>query len=84
MRIEYTVTKGQREVSDAIGHRLIANRIARAVYPVRDMRPEGDREPVPPVNADPSEGADVASEDISPRTGKPKRKYKRRDMVAEG
>lgn len=26
---------------------------------------------------------DVAAEDISPRTGKPKRKYKRRDMKAE-
>jgi len=26
---------------------------------------------------------DVAAEDISPRTGKPKRKYKRRDMSAE-
>jgi len=30
------------------------------------------------------EAAAMESEEISLRTGKPKRKYKRRDMVAEG
>lgn len=68
MQIEYVANRSRRNVRDSIGEALIARKIARPVYQTRQLTPE------------PADDA----EDISPRTGKPKRKYKRRDMKAEG
>jgi hypothetical protein len=68
MRIEYVASKSQRTVSDEIGNTLIARKLARRVYETREVKAE---EPAPEV-------------EISERTGKPKRQYKRRDLTAEG
>ena len=67
MRIEYVANGMKREVRDSVGAALIARKIARPVYETRQVVPE------PAIEAD----------EISPRTGKPKRVYKRRDMQAE-
>lgn len=67
MQIEYLTTKSRREVSEAAGNALIKRKIARPVYEARQIEPEPAAE----------------AEEISPRTGKPKRVYKRRDMQAE-
>lgn len=68
MRIEYLASKSQRTVSDEIGNTLIARKLARRVYETRQVKSE---ESAPEV-------------EISERTGKPKRQYKRRDLTAEG
>lgn len=68
MRIEYVASKSQRTVSDEIGKTLIARKLARRVYETRQVKSE---ESAPEV-------------EISERTGKPKRQYKRRDLTAEG
>lgn len=67
MQIEYVANGMKREVRDSVGAALIARKIARPVYETRQITPE------PAIDA----------EEISPRTGKPKRVYKRRDMQAE-
>lgn len=76
MQIEYVATRSRRNVPDAIGETLIKRKIARRVYQTRQMTAEP---PAPPedqfIHADEPE--------ISARTGKPKRKYRRRDMTAE-
>lgn len=71
MLIEYVMTKHRRQVSDSIGRRLVKSRIAREVYETRALEPEG---------APQSSEAEV---EISQRTGKPKRTYRRRDLRAE-
>ena len=43
MRIEYVVTKSQRDVPDAIGEALVARRIARPVYETRELTAEGKK-----------------------------------------
>ena len=68
MRIEYVANKSQRTVPDDIGNTLIARKLARRVYETREVKAE---ESAPEV-------------EISERTGKPKRRYKRRDLTAEG
>lgn len=68
MLIEYVLTRSRRNVSEAAGKRLIACKVAREV--VVETRQELPETTAPDV-------------EISPRTGKPKRRYKRRDMRAE-
>ena len=67
MWIEYVTNGTKRNVAEGVGKLLIARRIARPVLETRQIVPE------PAIEAD----------EISPRTGKPKRQYKRRDMAAE-
>lgn len=80
MQIEYVTTRSQRGVADGIGARLVKAGIAREVAvaaPIRGMQ-------VAAVVID--EAQPMSADDdgeVSPRTGKPKRKYKRRDMSAE-
>ena len=57
----------QREVRDSVGEALVSRNIATRVYRTRQLAAKAEPEPV----------------EISQRTGKPKRKYKRRDMSAE-
>lgn len=86
MLITYKTTRHTRLVAPEIGRRLIASGIADSA--------ETDGPPVPIVallraNLGAAMAADIdammnVDAEISPRTGKPKRKYKRRDMVAEG
>ena len=63
----------QREVRDSVGEVLIARNLATRVYQTRQLAAKAEPETV--VAEEPVE--------ISKRTGKPKRKYKRRDMSAE-
>lgn len=81
MEIQYRTTGHKRRVADSIGTLLVARRIAREVhapsqvYATRQIAAE-----------DPAEELTIdgpTADEISPRTGKPKRKYKRRDMTAE-
>lgn len=69
MQIMYRTTGHTRNVEESIGRRLVASRIADAVKPKVVTRV---------LKADEDEEVE-----ISPRTGKPKRKYKRRDLRAE-
>lgn len=69
MQIEYVVTGHRREVSEMIGRSLIASRIARPVDGPDQTYMTRDM---------------VADQDISTRTGKPRRKYKTRAMQAKG
>lgn len=72
MQIQYTLTGAKRAVADHVGKALIACKVARAVYQTREIEPE----PVSKFDAE-------EEVEISPRTGKPKRQYKRRDMQPE-
>jgi len=63
----------QREVRDSVGEVLIARNLATRVYRTRHLA----------AKAEPETVAAEEPVEISPRTGKPKRKYKRRDMKAE-
>jgi hypothetical protein len=69
--IEYVRTGKRRDMKPVHAEVLQRIGVARAVYDTRATEPEAG-----PSNDDGVE--------ISERTGKPKRKYKRRDMVAEG
>jgi hypothetical protein len=80
MLIEYVASKSRREVSESIGATLIARRIARPVYQVAALSAD-DAHEIESVRYGDAEVAGAV--EISPRTGKPKRKYKRRDLSAE-
>ena len=67
MRIEYRANGQQREVRDKVGAVLIARNIAKRVPAVQAA----------PVSRDIAPEADPAGE------SRPRRKYKRRDIVAE-
>lgn len=69
MLIEYVANRSRRKVSDGIGRVLIRRGLARGVYETRELVAE----PLP----------STPEVEISPVTGKPKRKYKRRDMQAD-
>ena len=73
MRIQYRANGMQREVRDSVGEVLIARNLATRVYQTRNLAAKAEPETV--EAEEPVE--------ISPRTGKPKRKYKRRDLAAE-
>ena len=73
MLIQYRANGMQREVRDSVGEALVSRNIATRVYRTRHLAAKAEPETVE---------ADEPVE-ISPRTGKPKRKYKRRDMSAE-
>ena len=77
MRIQYKANGMQRTVRDVIGKVLVARGIARVVD-----APSAD-EPAPGEYLRSDMRPEQPGEDISPRTGKPKRRYKRRDMQAE-
>lgn len=83
MQITYRTTRHTREVPDSIGRRLVATRIADAVDLMSTGKALDVERHSAPVTRGASLEAESESEDISPRTGKPKRKYKRRDLRAE-
>jgi hypothetical protein len=97
MLIEYVATKSKRNVPDHIGETLVARSIARRVdecpaalvVPPAVMRAArevfGSDAGLVKSKPIPAEVRHVVAEDaeISPRTGKPKRRYKRRDIQAE-
>ena len=82
MQIEYVVTKSKRIVSDAIGERLVKIGIARRVSPltegltktlVKTLEPSARPRSGPPAPIPEGES-----------TPKRKRRYKRKDIQAEG
>lgn len=81
MQIQYVANGSRRTVRDSVGRELVGRGIAR------EMRSE---EPSQAEQA-PATAVQIAGEpakaprdpNISPRTGKPKREYKRRDMRPE-
>lgn len=73
MRIEYRSNGMQREVRDSVGDALISRNLATRVYQAKVL-----------VADKPEQVSDEGPAEISERTGKPKRRYKRRDMTAEG
>lgn len=87
MQIEYVVTRHKREVPDHIGGTLIARKIARRVVDEVRTAFADSRGEVRELLPRRIKTRDIKAEEteISPRTGKPKRKrtYKRRDMQAE-
>ncbi len=78
MQIQYVANGSRRTVRDSVGRELVGRGIAREMR--SDEQPQEDQTPAPSVKttAKPADGTN-----ISPRTGKPKREYKRRDMRPE-
>jgi hypothetical protein len=74
MLIMYKATGHSRDVPDHIGSTLVQRGIATDVTPVVKPKAYRTRQLLPEAEAPPA---------VSERTGKPKRKYKRRDMRAE-
>lgn len=90
MQIQYRTTKHRRDVSDSVGERLCRSRIADRVD-VAQPQPvaveDSDESFTKDMNAASQTylTRDMRAEggDISPRTGQPKRPYRRRDQQAE-
>lgn len=73
MKIRYLANGSIRNVRDSVGSALIRFGIASEVIA------QQDGSAVNPVE----DAKELEAVEISPRTGKPKRQYRRRDMVAE-
>lgn len=92
MQIQYRTTKHRREVSDSIGERLCRSRIADRVDTIQP-RPIVVEDDDQSFTKDMTAGGhsqsyltrDLRAEgsDISPRTGRQKRNYQRRDQQVE-
>ncbi len=81
MRIEYVANGSRRNVRDSIGRELVGRGIAREM---RSEEPSQDEQTqVPSVQSTAKPAKAPNDPNISPRTGKPKREYKRRDMRPE-
>jgi hypothetical protein len=81
MLIQYRATGHKRDVPAMIGDRLCRRRIADEVE-TAPSEPE-TKVAMTYVTRDVVAEAPQASQDVSPRTGLPKRTYRRRDMTAE-
>lgn len=81
MRIEYVANGSRRTVRDSVGRELVVRGIAREM---RSDEPSQDEQTqVPKVQSTAKPAKAPKDPNISPRTGKPKREYKRRDMRPE-
>lgn len=77
MQIRYVANGMIRRVREGIARTLIRRGLAREV-------PQPQPEPVAPAVDLTYETRELRAEDeISPRTGKPKRRYRRRDLGAD-
>lgn len=76
MHIQYVANGSRRTVRDSVGRELVVRGIAR------EMRSEEPSQ-VPSVQSTAKPAKAPKDPNISPRTGKPKREYKRRDMRPE-
>jgi hypothetical protein len=98
VRIRYKANGMKRSVADFVARKLVSNGVATyADAPQPSETPSSvakapepqatiDPEPEPVAEAEEvadEQGAHEDSVEISPRTGKPKRPYTRRDMQAE-
>ena len=81
MHIQYVANGSRRTVRDSVGRELVGRGIAR------EMRSEDlsqdEQTQVTSVQSTAKPEKAPKDPNISPRTGKPKREYKRRDMRPE-
>ena len=81
MHIQYVANGSRRTVRDSVGRELVGRGIAREM---RSEDPSQDEQTqVPSVQSTAKPAKAPKDPNISPRTGKPKREYKRRDMRPE-
>lgn len=81
MQIQYVANGSRRTVRDSVGRELVGRGIAREM---RSEEPsEAEQEPAQAVQSAGKPAKPPTDQNISPRTGKPKREYKRRDMRPE-
>lgn len=81
MQIQYVANGSRRTVRDSVGRALVGRGIAREM---RSEEPsQAEQTPTPAVQSAGKPAKAPTDQKISPRTGKPKREYKRRDMRPE-
>lgn len=81
MHIQYVANGSRRTVRDSVGRELVVRGIAREMRSDEPSQDEQTQAPKVQSTAKPAKAA--KDPNISPRTGKPKREYKRRDMRPE-
>ena len=81
MRIEYVANGSRRTVRDSVGRELVVRGIAREMRSDEPSQDEQTQAATVQSTAKPAKAPNETN--ISPRTGKPKREYKRRDMRPE-
>ena len=81
MHIQYVANGSRRTVRDSVGRELVGRGIAREM---RSDDPSQDEQTQATTVQSAAKPAKAPNDpNISPRTGKPKREYKRRDMRPE-
>ncbi len=81
MHIQYVANGSRRTVRDSVGRELVGRGIAREMR--SEDPPQDEQTQVPSVQSAAKPLKAPKDSNISPRTGKPKREYKRRDMRPE-
>ena len=81
MRIEYVANGSRRSVRASVGRELVGRGIARERRSDEPSQVEQTQATTVQSTAKPAKAP--KDPNISPRTGKPKREYKRRDMRPE-
>jgi hypothetical protein len=81
MQIQYVANGSRRTVRDSVGRELVGRGIAREMRSEEPPQAEQTLAPAVQSTAKPEKAPNDPN--ISPRTGKPKREYKRRDMRPE-
>ena len=81
MQIQYVANGSRRTVRDSVGRTLVDRGIAREMRSEDPAREE--QAPALTVQSAGKPAKGPSDTNISPRTGKPKREYKRRDMRPE-
>lgn len=81
MQIQYVANGSRRTVRDSVGRELVGRGIAREMR--SEQSSQDEQAPAPAVQIAGKPAKAPSDPNISPRTGKPKREYKRRDMRPE-
>ena len=81
MQIQYVANGSRRTVRDSVGRELVDRGIAREMRSEEPSQAEQTPASVVQMAGKPAKAP--RDPNISPRTGKPKREYKRRDMRPE-
>lgn len=88
MQIQYVANGSRRTVRDSVGRALVGRGIAREMRSEEPSEAEqapaqAEQAPAQAVQSADKPAKAPSDPNISPRTGKPKREYKRRDMRPE-
>jgi hypothetical protein len=81
MHIQYVANGSRRIVRDSVGRELVGRGIARELRSESPLQEPAT--PAPKVQSASKPAKAPKDPSISPRTGKPMREYKRRDMRPE-